>query len=363
MLGVHPFRFAHRVFPSEEIPVLMKEGDEVVLRRTFGGVQQIKAKFLEDDRRITHLWFQRWDTSRTMPIGEQFTLTGSEIDRLIEFLISIDKLHIETDGTFNGDYSDLRLVRLDSDAQKTLEENPDLVAEFARSKITTEDIIALAYRRSQLGKFNELLQQTSVSEDEWQAFFEKNQWIFGYGLAYVFTTSLDGRSLQQTVRGNSILHSGKRPDGLLRTRAAISALCLVEIKRNDTALLKTNQYRAGTWAPSAELVGAIAQAQENVRSALDEIGLMHQFEDNEGNPTAEILMAVQPRSFLVIGNLSEFHSTEGINKRKFQSFEDFRRNLRQPEILTFDELYERAKFIVASADSKHQEDIPIDSPF
>ena len=35
-----------------------------------------------------------------------------------------------------------------------------------------------------------------------------------------------------------------------------------------------------------------------------------------------------------------------MNQEQFRSFELFRRNTFSPEIITFDELYERAKFIV-----------------
>ena len=60
-------------------------------------------------------------------------------------------------------------------------------------------------------------------------------------------------------------------------------------------------------------------------------------------------MAVQPRSFLIVGSLTEFQGSRGVNAARYRSFEDYRRNLRQPEILTFDELYERARFIVDSS--------------
>ena len=36
----------------------------------------------------------------------------------------------------------------------------------------------------------------------------------------------------------------------------------------------------------------------------------------------------------------------GINEDKFSSFELFRRNMVNPEIITFDELYERTKNII-----------------
>lgn len=337
------------------MPEILKEKDEVILHTTGSGFQQIKAKFLEDGRGISHLWIQRWSTKTGNPMGEQAVLYGEQIAALMEFLNGIKKLEIPHAGTFNRDFEDLRLVHLpDTDARKILEENPQLVAEFARSQITSEDVIALAYRRQELGTFRKMLDQNDLSEDDWQSFFERNQWIFGYGLAYVFTTGLDGQKLQASIRGASLTKHGKEPDGVMKTRAAISSLCLVEIKKSSTSLLKTGSYRSGTWSPTAELSGAVAQSQENVRAASDELGIDHIFTDDNGYPTGEHIVSVQPRSFLVIGNLDEFASDKGTNIARYRSFEDFRRNLRQPEILTFDELFERARFIVESADKSDQ---------
>jgi hypothetical protein len=50
---------------------------------------------------------------------------------------------------------------------------------------------------------------------------------------------------------------------------------------------------------------------------------------------------------LIVGDLSEFQTDVGINENKFRSFELYRRNTARPEILTFDELLERARFIVS----------------
>jgi len=44
--------------------------------------------------------------------------------------------------------------------------------------------------------------------------------------------------------------------------------------------------------------------------------------------------------------MGEFVSEHGVNKDKLRSFELLRKNTSNPEIITFDELYERAKFIV-----------------
>ena len=46
----------------------------------------------------------------------------------------------------------------------------------------------------------------------------------------------------------------------------------------------------------------------------------------------------------------KFRSEHGVNTEKYRSFELYRRNISRPEIITFDELYERAKFIVKHVD-------------
>ncbi|MFA4940010.1 Shedu anti-phage system protein SduA domain-containing protein [Brevundimonas sp.] len=48
------------------------------------------------------------------------------------------------------------------------------------------------------------------------------------------------------------------------------------------------------------------------------------------------------RSYLVVGNTSELKG----NDDKIACFELYRRNIRSPEILTFDELLYRARYIV-----------------
>lgn len=342
------YRFGWKRFEVGPLKELVKEGDEYVLHETQTGIQQIKARFVEDGRGITHLHIQRWSTKSGNPIGDQVVLYGEQIAKLMKFLDDIRRVEIPGREKFNVDEADLRLVHMpDAAARKLLEERPDIVAEFARSEITTEDVVALAYRREQLMIFSEMLDDRGdVPEHDWQAFFERNQWIFGYGLSYIFTTGLDGRRLQQTIRGSSLVTPGKIPDGIMKTRAAISSLCLVEIKKSSTELLRKSEYRSGTWAPSNELGGSVAQCQESLRAASEVLDTHHRLTDGHGNPTGEELMSVQPRSFLVIGSLRQFQTEHGINLARYRAFEDFRRNLRQPEILTFDELYERARFIV-----------------
>ncbi len=64
--------------------------------------------------------------------------------------------------------------------------------------------------------------------------------------------------------------------------------------------------------------------------------------DGNGNDTGQSAYAIEPRSFLIVGNPSELAG----NDDKITCFELYRRNIRSPEILTFDELLYRARFIV-----------------
>jgi len=132
----------------------------------------------------------------------------------------------------------------------------------------------------------------------------------------------------------------------MKTRGLISSLCFVEIKTHKTPLLKNNTYRSECWPISEELSGSIAQIQKTVQKAIRDIETKLEINDSSGYPTGELAFLYLPRAYIVIGCLDEFLGEQGVNEQKFSSFELFRRNLTNPEIITYDELYERAKFIV-----------------
>ena len=72
--------------------------------------------------------------------------------------------------------------------------------------------------------------------------------------------------------------------------------------------------------------------------------------DESGAETGEVTHLVRPRSFLIIGHLSRLWGQGGIHAAKYRSFELYRRNLYEPEIITFDELLARAEWHIAVAD-------------
>ncbi len=356
-------RIASKVLPSEDGYDYAKERDEVVLRNKPDAATNITAKFIEDSRQIFVLTVQKFMNDTGKPYGNGFTFVEEEIGKFCEFLANIQSIDFKNRSRVNITDEELRKIALTSHQAKYLvSENQDLFEEILKSEVTTKDLVAIGYRKKQLEVFAKFLNDSCYfnslkkryncsNEGLWQKYFEKNPWIFGYGLGYLFLSNLDEKKLEQVVQGYSVNTPGKRVDGLMKTKGVISNLCFVEIKTNKTLLLESKFYRTGCWAPSNELAGAIAQVQGTVASAVKSLTEKIEMEDKQGNPTGEEVFNYQPKSYLVIGNMSEFTNEDGVNKQKLRSFELLRKNTLNPEIITFDELYERAKFIVQHSES------------
>lgn len=351
-------RIASKILPSEDGYEYANERDEVVLRKKPDAKTYITAKFLEDTRQAFVLTVQKFVSETGQPYGSGFSFVGEEIGRFCEFLANIQSVDFKNRAKVNISDEELRKIALTTHQAKAfLTENQELFAEVLKSEVTTEDLVAVGFRKKQLSVYSNLLHDQSYFDDLknrkkcsnealWQKYFEKNSWVFGYGLGYIFLSSLDDRKLEQVVEGHSVDSHGKRVDALMKTKGIISNLCFVEIKTHTTALLEAKPYRSGCWAPSKELAGAIAQVQGTVASAVENLSSRINPGDSEGNPTGEEIYNYQPKSYLVIGSMGEFVSEHGVNKDKLRSFELLRKNTSRPEIITFDELYERAKFVV-----------------
>lgn len=198
-----------------------------------------------------------------------------------------------------------------------------------------------AQRAKALERFNDNL-AAERPETWWQDFFEKNTWIFGYGLNYQILKSVQA---QPRYGGLSITGRGiQKGDYLQRTEATVKFTVLVEIKRLGTQLLGSKKYRNGAWELGSELTGGVAQMHANC-STWEKEGSKTQ--GTQEALTRQGIFTVQPKGILVIG-----HTNQLTDLHKRDTFEMFRRNMLNPEILTFDELYERAKFIVKHTEQR-----------
>lgn len=357
-------RIASKVIDSEGLH-FAKVKDEVVLRHTKTGRTEIVAKFLEDDRHLTVVTLQAFNGNTGNPHNTHFSFIGDEIPKLLTFFQNIAAVELKDAGRLNITDIDLqKLVLSKAQATSLVQENQDVFSEVIRSEITKEDIVALGYRKKQLAIFSKLLsdrnyfdqikQSKNIQGDEplWQMFFERNPWVFGYGLSYFFVTGFENKKLEQIVEGHDLINHGKRADGLMKTRGIINSLCFVEIKNHETRLLGISPYRTGCWAPSKELSGAVAQVQGTVASAMHNLYGMIRPTDKTGAPTGEEVFNFHPRAFIVVGSLNEFVTEHGVNIDQLRSFELYRNSIAGIDILTYDEIYERSKFIVESATPK-----------
>lgn len=263
-----------------------------------------------------------------------------------------------------GDVSSVFAV-LDSlsEEQRTyFKNNPEIVKLVAEEDIESVKIISIAYRKAQLKTFEKLLESAKNvdaykvkhaiekpgEEPAWQYFFEKNKWIFGLALNFFFNAPISDNRLEALSSGSTFYQHGKRPDGLLATVGIIRSLCFVEIKTPRKTLLG-NKYRDDVWVPSDELSGAISQSHQTVHQSIKELDDRFRLKDDEGTEHGYPIYTIFPRSYVIIGNRSEFYTTDGSDKSKMiASFELFRRDLSNPEIITFDELLERAKGLLSN---------------
>jgi hypothetical protein len=124
---------------------------------------------------------------------------------------------------------------------------------------------------------------------------------------------------------------------------------LVEIKRPNTRIFKSGKGgRAGTWEFSSEFTSAVSQVLEQKAEWLASA----QSGDHYNRTGTEKLEARtrNAKTILVIGSRGEFDEAENVRTAQIKrdTFELFRQENRTVDILTFDELLERAQFITKS---------------
>ena len=240
-------------------------------------------------------------------------------------------------------------------------EGLEIVKEVIQSgQITSQDIINLGYRKEKLDQFRSMLNSaekvlayaksnnlsTSQPEKIWQYFFKSNEWIFGFGLNYRFFGILQ----DEAEIGAADLGGGNAPN-VDFLAADNNFTVLVEVKRPDTKLVGTRRNRAGAWKLSSELFDAVSQILEqkarwSVRAASNP-------KTREGENIKQA--TADPKCILIIGDDSSFAGeTLGEREMKLRTFELFRRDTRNIEILTYSELYHRAAFIVDKTEQEQK---------
>lgn len=355
-----PSRFVYQVFDEDGVASsLQRDGEEWIVTPIDGTRTQIKVLISREAGSLVDLWIQRVPVSGSSAVvKEVLRVRRDDAIRLAEFFRRL--MLIEPDGADTGIRLDeetlFELLNHPESAKRVYETQAPALRSLIADDAQARDVVALAGRRAALEQFRRMLDDDAFfdsliekgkgKEAVWQQFFEVNPWVLGIGLGTQLFTSWSEEKLEQIVKGHSIAGDGKRVDALLRTSGLIQSMVFAEIKHHRTPLLK-KEYRPSVWSMSDDLTGGISQAQVTVHQAVAGVGERVAQRDADGFEMSDLTYLLRPRSFLIIGRLSEFMNDRAQHHpEKIRSFELARRHLQEPEILTFDELLARAEWIV-----------------
>jgi Domain of unknown function (DUF4263) len=350
-LNKEPRRYVTMVIDGSD-QILLGEIQGALCLRLTGSTRrtQVVALITQDDRKIRRLTLQYFkERAAGIDAAEknEFTFRTGEFERLLGFLQQIkfidftnqEKFQIEDISTKAGpkaivDAPDRAII--DGIRYISPEQRRGLLG-VLQGSLTNEEINIVLGRKKGLEEFEEHMRRADWSEKEWQKFFGDQQWVFGYGLDYRWMSQFDP---EMTVGVGGTDNQNKPVIDFLMTFTDYTVL--VEIKKPDTPIFKESRGgRAGTWDFSQEFMSAVSQIIEQKAEWLSFAQTGEHYSRDGERLAARTRNA---RSILVIGSRDEFSRTNNKRAENVMSdtFELFRRETRSIDIVTFDELLERA---------------------
>lgn len=172
----------------------------------------------------------------------------------------------------------------------------------------------------------EAMLSKKLAEDRWQEFFNENPFILNLAFGYPVIKVRD----QASVGGRKLSGSGEKITDFLVKNSLTNNTALFEIKMPQTAILNKRPYREGVYTPSPDLSGAINQALDQKYQFQQQIASI------KVNSRLYDIESYAVHCCLIVGK-----TPDGEDEKK--SFELFRRNSKDVEIVTFDELLEKLR--------------------
>lgn len=342
------WREIRKVFGEDESNEIVRVKGEFILRSSPSGRDQIKVIVHENDNNRIGFVLQKFRGDTGNPSKEtNFSFYDNEFQELLEFLNLVRFIDLSDTNNFKLSLSTLRekvLVNkedkelLDSLSHLQGDNRMNFLEKMRESSLTKQDLDILTGRKAGLALFRQKLYgDKDWNEAQWQNFFSENTWIFGYGLDYRFLSILQKEAAVSNVDidGKNTVNS----DFLL---GSTDFTVLVELKRPDTLLFENGKNRSHSWRLSQYLVHAVSQIL--AQKAAWEIKSSQTNYDENGDFITQ--RTSDPKAILIIGRKDEIEGNPRDFEIKQKTFEVYRRDSRNVEILTYDELYERAYYIV-----------------
>ena len=162
------------------------------------GKNQVAAVVFQDSKKINRIALTSFRQTKNgtfiSTIKDSFTFRDDEFQRLLEFLKSIEFIDFSNTDNFQiedrSSQSRQKAIVDKADANLLMsirKMTPEERAAFLnslRGNLNNEEIELLLGRKQALEDFKKKLESGLSDEKAWQIFFEKNYWIFGYGLDY-----------------------------------------------------------------------------------------------------------------------------------------------------------------------------------
>ena len=213
-----------------------------------------------------------------------------------------------------GDKEQEEVLKAITDSAKTLgKEKPEKLAKLQNDiELLSLDLLIKHYEK---------MMAQSLEESAWQTFFNDNPFILNFAFGYPIV-KIHG---QASMGGLKLSGPGNKIADFLVKHRLTNNMAIFEIKKPNSKILNKEEYREGVYTPSSELSGAITQVLDQ------KYNLQREFASLVTNSRTYDIESYSVHCCLLIGT-----TPDGDNKKK--SFELFRRNSKDVEIVTFDEL-------------------------
>lgn len=240
------------------------------------------------------------------------------------------KKNAVSDFTSETNWQDNTLSKRDSSAiVDLLKTNKEAIYKNSKEKFADLQFdFNLINIENVLKESEKLFHRKRSSEDNWQDLLNENPMILPLVFGYPVIKIQD----QASVGGRTFSGRGDKITDFLVKNKLTNNLAIIEIKKPATALMKPGSYRDSVHAVTNDLAGAVAQILDQKYKLQKEIASLKE------NSRIYDIETYAVECVLLMGTMPT--ETDQI-----KSFEQFRSNLQNLKIVTFDELIQKLKDI------------------
>jgi hypothetical protein len=267
---------------TPRLALSIRDRHGTILTERAAGPEGVKLRILRANVNLEQCYDKFWQLISFMQ-----SLRDIEVPRSSFSLISQDDAEIVTALRGRGRESIVRIIKQLSSTEGV--------------RLSPQDINELLKRREVLDTFGKAMRTNSHREGWWQDFFERNKWIFGYGLNYQILRQEQPQPYYGGARFDRT--GGQQGDYLTSTMGEINFTVLVEIKTAETQLLQgSTEIRSGAWSLAKDLTDALSQIEANIDMWNKEGSVQA---DNRDALEGRGVYTVQPKGIIVVGSLSQ----------------------------------------------------------